>query len=178
MIRPDVGSHREAGPALVAFRLRLPPGTVSGGAPTNQNGFGNGASDMSTQTVLIEVGALLLLTSTLVLVRRRLLSIRYGLGWLTVSLAGVVAGPLLSVFATNARTLGFTPTGFSLGILILFLLLLCLQLSVSLSGLHRAIRELGEHAALLEERVRKLETSGRDDGDPAPEDYARLGAPE
>lgn len=133
---------------------------------------------MSIQAAIIEIGALMLLTSTLVLVRRRLLSIRYGLGWLTVGMAGVVAGPLLEQFAPQAKKLGFTPTGFSLGIVILFLLLLCLQLSVSLSGLHRAIRELCEHDALLEERVRCLESSRPRDGEPAAHGYARVGAPE
>ena len=53
--------------------------------------------------------------------------------------------------------LGFTATGFSLGVLIAFLGLICLQLSISLSGLHRAIQDLTEHAALVEQRLRELE---------------------
>lgn len=137
---------------------------------------------MSTQAVLIEIGAVTLLVSTFVLVRRRLLSIRYGLGWLVVCAGGVAAGPLLEVFATQAKKIGFTPTGFSLGVFIGFLILLCLQLSVSLSGLHSAVRELSEHAALLEERVRQLERRlTRDAGASpqaevdAPRRYARIG---
>lgn len=114
---------------------------------------------MSTQAVLVEVGAVALLVSTVLLVRRRLLSIRYGLGWLTVSGAGVAAGPLLEIFSREAKKIGFTPTGFSLGVFILFLILLCLQLSVSLSGLHGAVQALSEYSALLEERVRRLERS-------------------
>src|SRR5664279_4876554 len=121
---------------------------------------------MSTQAILIEVGALALLGSTFLLVRRRLLSVRYGLGWLTVSVAGVAAGPLLQAFSGQARRIGFTQTGFSLGVFILFLILLCLQLSVSLSGLHSAVQALSEHAALLEERVRRLESPDHEaDGD-------------
>jgi Na+/melibiose symporter-like transporter len=134
---------------------------------------------VSTQAVLVEVGALALLVSTFMLVRRRLLSIRYGLGWLTVAVAGVAAGPLLGVFALQAKKIGFTPTGFSLGVFIVFLILLCLQLSVSLSGLHGAVQELSEHAALLEERVRRLERSPRRDADAnARRGYARMGEPE
>ena len=45
---------------------------------------------MSIQAVIIMVGALALMVSTVVLVRRRLLSIRYGLGWLAVSLGGLI----------------------------------------------------------------------------------------
>ncbi len=114
---------------------------------------------MSIQVAIIEAGALILLVSTVALVRKRLLSIRYGLGWITVSLGGLVGAPLLVLLSGEARKLGFTPTGFSLGIFITFLGLLCLQLSVSLSGLHHAIQDLAEHCALVEERVRSMENA-------------------
>ncbi len=112
---------------------------------------------MSIQAVIVMVGAALLMASTVTLVRRRMLSIRYGLGWLTVALAGVVGAPLLSVLASRVSKLGLTATGFSLGVLIVFLGLICLQLSISLSGLHRAIQDLTEHAALVEQRLSELE---------------------
>jgi Na+/melibiose symporter-like transporter len=105
-------------------------------------------------------GALLLLVSTVVLVRMRLLSIRYGMGWLAVSLAGMVGVPLLVVFSDRVKDLGFTPTGFSVGVFIAFLGLVCLQLSISRSGLHRAVQDLAEHGALVEQRLRELEARG------------------
>jgi Na+/melibiose symporter-like transporter len=114
---------------------------------------------MNTEAVIAMAGAVCLTVSTIVLVRRRLLSIRYGLGWLTVSVVGFVGTPLLSLASKQVRHLGFTPTGFSLGVLIAFLGLICLQLSISLSGLHRAIQDLSEHAALVEQRLRELERS-------------------
>lgn len=104
------------------------------------------------------VGAVGLMISTAVLVRRRMLSVRYGLGWLTVSILGLIGAPLLTVAASEVRHFGLTPTGFSLGIVIAFLGLICLQLSISLSGLHRAIQDLTEHAALVEQRLRDLES--------------------
>lgn len=119
---------------------------------------------MSVQVVLIELGALFLLCSSVTLVRMRLLSIRYGLGWIGVSLAGLVAGPILALVSVQARVLGFTETGFSLGVFIAFLVLLCLQLSISLSGLHYAVQDLSEHGALVEERLRRLEGADRADG--------------
>jgi hypothetical protein len=106
---------------------------------------------------IMMAGAAALMVSTVVLVRRRLLSIRYGFGWLTVSIIGFVGTPLLGVAAAHVQHLGVTPTGFSLGVLIAFLGLICLQLSISLSGLHRAVQDLSEHAALIEQRVRELE---------------------
>lgn len=121
---------------------------------------------MSVQVPIVMAGAAALMLSTTVLVRRRLLSIRYGLGWLAVAAIGFVGAPLLSVFSSRVESLGFTPTGFSLGIFIGFLGLVCLQLSVSLSGLHSAVQDLAEHAALVEARVRALEAEREVDGAP------------
>jgi len=105
-------------------------------------------------------GAVALMISTIVLVRRGLLSLRYGLGWLSVALLGFLGTPLLALASRQVKHLGFTQTGFSLGVLIVFLGLICLQLSISLSGLHRAIQDLSEHSALVEQRVRELEQRG------------------
>jgi hypothetical protein len=112
---------------------------------------------MSVQAVIIMAGAVALMISTAVLVRRRLLSLRYGFGWLSVSVLGIVGAPILSAVASEVGKLGFTATGFSLGVFIVFLGLICLQLSISLSGLHRAIQDLAERGALVEDRVAMLE---------------------
>lgn len=127
---------------------------------------------MSLQAAIVMVGAAALMVSTVALVRLRLLSIRYGMGWLAVSIGGLVGAPLLSLLADHVESLGFTPTGFSLGVFVAFLGLVCLQLSISLSGLHSAVQDLTEHAALVEARVRQLEGE-RSDGIPAP----RVGSP-
>jgi GT2 family glycosyltransferase len=125
---------------------------------------------VSIQAVIMMAGAVGLMVSTGVLVRRRMLSIRYGLGWLTVSLLGLAGAPLLGVITAQVRHLGFTATGFSLGVLIAFLGLICLQLSISVSGLHGAIQDLSEHAALVELRLHELEHDAQSTrtGDPPP----------
>lgn len=112
---------------------------------------------MSVQVPIVMVGAAALMLSTVVLVRRRLLSVRYGMGWLAVSLVGFVGAPVLGLIASRVASFGFTATGFSLGVFVAFLGLVCLQLSISLSGLHSAVQDLAEHAALVEQRVRVLE---------------------
>lgn len=114
--------------------------------------------------VLIAAGAAALLVSTLVLVRLRLLSIRYGLGWLTVALLGLVGAPVLGLLVGPVKRAGLTPTGFSLGLFITFLGLICLQLSISLSGLHRATQDLAESSALIERRLRRLEGAAEEPG--------------
>jgi hypothetical protein len=112
---------------------------------------------MSLQGAIVMVGAAALMVSTIALVRRGMLSIKYGFGWLAVSVLGYVGAPLLSLAAAQVGHLGFTETGFSLGILLAFVGLICFQLSISLSGLNRAMQDLTEHAALTEQRLRELE---------------------
>jgi uncharacterized membrane protein YeaQ/YmgE (transglycosylase-associated protein family) len=128
---------------------------------------------LSAQLLILMAGAAALTISTVVLVRRRLMSIRYGMGWLAVSVLGFVGAPLLSLLASHVERLGFTPTGFSLGIFVGFLGLVCLQLSISLSGLHGAVQDLAEHAAIVEERVRTLEAERARAGAPEPDAIAR-----
>jgi hypothetical protein len=112
---------------------------------------------MTGQTLIVMLGALLLMLSTIRLVRHRLLSIRYGIGWLIVAFIGFAGSPVLTLITQRLDLFGFTPTGISLGTFIVFLGLVCLQLSVSLSGLHRAVQDLAEHAAHTEARLRALE---------------------
>jgi uncharacterized membrane protein YeaQ/YmgE (transglycosylase-associated protein family) len=128
---------------------------------------------ISVQLPILMAGAAALTVSTVVLVRRRLLSIRYGMGWLAVSLIGLVGAPLLSLLSARVHAIGFTPTGFSLGVFIAFLGLVCLQLSISLSGLHSAVQNLAEHAALVEQRVRTLEGQREPHGRHDPEPVGR-----
>lgn len=133
---------------------------------------------MSFEELMVMAAAGGLAISTLILVRRRLLSIRYGLGWLTVAVVGFLGAPVLSVLAPEVQKLGFTPTGFSLGVVIVFLGLVCLQLSVSLSGLHAAIQDLAENAALVEERLRAVEAQPEtnDEAETAQPGSSRLGS--
>lgn len=116
---------------------------------------------MTAQIALGVLGALLLLVSSVVMVRRGLLSIRYGLGWAALAVAGAIGFPILVLASDTVEKLGFTPTGFSAGVLITFLGLICLQLSISISGIHHAVQDLAEHAGMLEQRLRQLE--GRDE---------------
>jgi hypothetical protein len=109
------------------------------------------------QAVLVGAGGCGLLALTVSLTRRGLLSLRYGLGWIVVSVAIVLGAVMLGLVHPLARAVGATPTGFMLGGVGVFLLLLVLQLSISLSGLQSAIRDLSEATALLEARVRRAE---------------------
>jgi Na+/melibiose symporter-like transporter len=112
---------------------------------------------VTTQLILSVLGGFALLASTIRLVRKQLLSIRYGLGWMAVAVLAIVGAPLLVLFSGKVTAFGFTPTGFSFGVLALFLGLVCLQLSISLSGVQRALQDLSESSGLMEQRLRALE---------------------
>ena len=89
--------------------------------------------------------------------RRQLLSLRYALGWMGVSVLLVIAAVALGLAGGVSTSLPVTPTGLLSAVGLGFLLLIALQLSISLSGLQEAIRELSEANALLEERLTRVE---------------------
>jgi hypothetical protein len=127
-------------------------------------------SNVAVQAVLIALGGLGLLVAVFLLARRGLLSLRYALGWMAVSLLLLGAALLLVLIGGISHSLPVTPTGLLAGVGLAFLLAVCLQLSISLSGQQDAIRELSEANALLAERVQRFEDPSR----PAERDPASL----
>jgi hypothetical protein len=117
------------------------------------------ADGMSVQALIIVAAGIGLLLSSVLLVRRQLLSIRYGLGWIGVAVLAILGAPVFDQGWRHVDGLGITPTGFSLGVVIAFLGLICLQLSISLSGVQRQMQDIAEHAAHVEERVKRLESA-------------------
>jgi quinol-cytochrome oxidoreductase complex cytochrome b subunit len=95
--------------------------------------------------------------------RRQLLSLRYALGWMGVSIVLVLAAIALGLAGGISTSLPVSPTGLLSAVGLGFVLLITLQLSISLSGLQEAIRELSEANALLEERLARVE-----EGEPHP----------
>jgi hypothetical protein len=114
-------------------------------------------SDLGVQAALVALGGLGMFFVVFELSRRGLLSLRYALGWMGVSVLLVGVGVLLVVVGGLSRSLPFTPTGLLAAVGLAFVLLITLQLSISLSGQQEAIRQLSEANALLEERVNRLE---------------------
>jgi hypothetical protein len=111
----------------------------------------------AAQTALTAALGAGLLVAAVILVRRGLLSVRYGLGWMVVGIGVLVLAALLEPLERLADWLGVSPTGFVLGLVVLVLGLVCLQLSISISGLHAAVQDLSERSALLEQRLRGFE---------------------
>ncbi|HEY6469460.1 MAG TPA: DUF2304 family protein [Candidatus Dormibacteraeota bacterium] len=114
-------------------------------------------TNVAVQALLVALGGLGLLVVVFLLARRGLLSLRYALGWMSVSMLLLGGALLLVLIGGISHSLPITPTGLLAGVGLAFLLAVCLQLSISLSGQQEAIRELSESNALLGERLQRLE---------------------
>ena len=114
-------------------------------------------TNLGVQAGLVALGGVGMFLVVFELSRRGLLSLRYALGWMGVSVLLVGAGVLLVLVGGLSESLPFTPTGLLAAVGLAFVLLITLQLSISLSGQQEAIRQLSEANALLEERVSTLE---------------------
>ncbi len=85
--------------------------------------------------------------------RRGLLNFRYTVGWLLLSAFGVMAGIMIPVITPIANLLAITPAALlAIGGIIL-LVVICVQLSISISGLHERQRRLTEELAHLRQTV-------------------------
>ncbi len=114
-------------------------------------------SNVAIQSLLVAVGGLGMLTGVFLLARRGLLSLRYALGWMAVSVLVVFAALVLVLIGGISQSLPLTPTGLLASVGLAFLLVISLQVSISLSGQQEAIRELSESNALLGERLQRIE---------------------
>lgn len=85
--------------------------------------------------------------------RRGLLNFRYTVGWLVLSTFGVLAGILIPLIAPIAHFLAITPAALlAIGSIVL-LIAICVQLSISISGLHERQRRLTEELAHLRQSL-------------------------
>ncbi len=111
------------------------------------------------QAFLLAIVSGVVLTLTVWLTRRGLLSLRFGVSWLLISclmLLGALIGAV-DLVRPLADALHVTPTGLIVGGLGVFLLGMSLHLSVALSTEDHASRRLAQELALLQQRVEELE---------------------
>jgi len=119
-------------------------------------------SHLAIQAIVEAGGGFAMLLLVFGLARRGSLSLRYGLGWMGVSILLIVTALFLALIGGISDSLPLTPTALLAGVGFGFLLLITLQLSISLSGHQEAIRELSEANALLEERLARVEQRERE----------------
>jgi hypothetical protein len=112
-----------------------------------------GVSNKAVQ--ILEISAIAVLMGALIfsLAKRQLISFRYTVGWLglcVVTLLGAVLVPVVEPFAKFLKVDPFTVVG---GSALLILLAICIQLSISISGLQRQLHKVNEVVALLRNKV-------------------------
>lgn len=89
-------------------------------------------------------------TLVIILARRQMLSFRYTAGWLVLLTLTALSGVLIPLSRPLAESLSTTPGVLISGVAILILVLICIQLSVSISGLQKHVQRLAEELALHE----------------------------
>ena len=77
------------------------------------------------------------------------LSFRYTVGWLSLSMLGLLAGLFVPVIQPMANFLQLTPAALLALIAVVLLVSICIQLSISISGLQDQIRSMAEKVALM-----------------------------
>ena len=113
----------------------------------------------TTQTLFAAFISLIFVLTVLRLGRKQKLSFRYTVGWLILGCLGLVAGALVPVADPIANKLHLSPAAF-LGVgAVILLVTLCVQLSISISGMPDQIRRLAEEAAFLREELGQVKKS-------------------
>jgi hypothetical protein len=119
-------------------------------------------SKYTLQAIVIAMVSVLIAIGVLVLARSQKLSFRYTIGWMLFLGLGAVSALLLPAVQPVARQLGVTPGVVVSSFAVIALLAICIQLSVSISGLQEQVRSLAEESALL-----RTELLAGSDGDEA-----------
>lgn len=113
-------------------------------------------SPQVAQTLFAALISICFLIAIFRLGRAQKLSFRYTVGWLTLGFLGVIAGLLSPLAEPLADRLNLSPAAL-LGIgALLLLLILCVQLSISISGLQEQVRTLAEESAFLREEIDRV----------------------
>ena len=113
--------------------------------------------------ILAGIG-LVLMAAAFLLMRRGLLAVRYGIGWAIIGLLAVLLSPTVAILAPVASALGLTVAGLGIAVGVGFLVLICLQLSITLSGMREQIRTLAEFAAVADAHTRERPAAMEMDG--------------
>ena len=105
------------------------------------------------QALILTVGGFALAGVIVWLVRHRLLTTRYALGWLAIAVFVVLSALFAGSVSDVGDFAGMTPTAVLLALATGVLLVIAIQLSISVSGLQSQVRDLAEAHALLEARL-------------------------
>jgi hypothetical protein len=110
-------------------------------------------SRQAVQILEVAIIAVLMGAFILSIARRQLISFRYTIGWLGLCVVTFIGALLVPVVEPIARFLKVDPFTVVGGSAFLILLAICIQLSISISGLQRQLHDVNEVVALLRDKV-------------------------
>lgn len=119
-------------------------------------------SQSSAQVLVAAIFCIAFSAVVFALARRDRLSFQYTVGWLSLFALGIIA--ILGLPATNrvSEWLRVTPAALLALCGLILLLLICIQLSISISGMQKQIRHLAEENAKLRLRFDRKTKSDAD----------------
>jgi len=124
-------------------------------------------SQATTQIIVSGVLSACLAIFVYRLARRQRLSFRYTIGWLALCSMGMFAGLFIPVVTPLSNNLKMTPAALiavgALGVLVL----ICVQLSASISALQEQVRKLAEQIADLRDDADRLIVKPLNEGEDA-----------
>jgi hypothetical protein len=101
------------------------------------------------QSLVIAAGGVVLAVVIVLLARRRLMTMRYTVGWLGMAALTILTAALAGLVTPIAEAFDMTGTAVFLAAATAILIAICIQLSITVSGLRAQLRELAEDHALL-----------------------------
>jgi len=116
-------------------------------------------SQQRVQAIEIAIVASLFAIAVVSLSRRGNISFRYTIGWLSLCALSAVGGLLLPVIEPLSKKLQLDAFSLVSALAVIVLLSLCIQLSISISGLQRQLRRLNEDLALQKKKLDDLRDS-------------------
>ena len=105
-------------------------------------------ADQVAQGVVIAVLSIAVGMIVVIVARRGLLTFRYTIGWLGLLLVGALSSVFIQIAEPLSSSIGVTPGVIVLTAGLLVLLAICIQLSISISGLQLKVQRLAEVAAI------------------------------
>jgi uncharacterized membrane protein YgcG len=119
-------------------------------------------ADNVTQGLLLGLWAIAFMIAVTVAFVRSLLSFRYWVGWLTLSVVLLGVSALVALLPSDREVLGLSPTGIGFAAFQLVTVLVAVQLSISISGHRRMLTAVTQECAELRYRVDELEADSAD----------------
>ena len=113
-------------------------------------------SSTTFQTIIGALFSLMFLTAVYRLGRSQRLSFRYTVGWMILGALGVLAGLLIPVAEPIAKQLQVAPSALLGVVAVILLVVLCVQLSISISGLQEQVRRIAEETAFLRQEIEEV----------------------